>query len=146
MPPRKKQPAKKKTALTDEHKDALASGRRQGNIVRRYLVALEQNRPRRGRQVSRDSLQVRHDEIETKLVTADPLRRALLIQERHNLQKRLETADDGQEFDIEGLEADFVEVAAEYGQRKGIEYKTWRAVGVPAEVLQRAGVHWSRRS
>jgi hypothetical protein len=37
-------------------------------------------------------------------------------------------------------------VAAEYGDRKGIEYKTWREVGVPADVLSRSGIHWSRRS
>jgi hypothetical protein len=145
MPPRKRQ-AKKKPALTDEHKGALAAGRRQGNIVRRYLLALEQNKPRRGRQVSRDSLQQRYDEIEAKLATADPLQRAHLIQERHNLEKRLAASDDGGEYDIEELEAAFIEVAAEYAERKGLEYKTWREVGVPADVLAQAGIHWSRRS
>jgi hypothetical protein len=146
MPPRKRQTTKKKTALTDEHKDALAAGRRQGNVVRRYLEALEQNKPRRGRQVSRESLQVRHDEIETKLASANPLQRAHLIQERYNLEKRLEAGDDGTEVDLEELEEGFIEVAAEYSERKGLEYKTWREVGVSAEVLQKAGIHWSRRS
>ena len=146
MPPRKRQTAKKKAALTDEHKDALAAGRRQGNIVRRYLLALDENKPRRGRQVSRESLQSRYDEIELKLPGADPLQKAHLIQERYNLEKRLASSEDASEVDIEELEEAFIEVAAEYGERKGLEYKTWREVGVTAEVLARAGIHWSRRS
>ncbi|HEV8063680.1 MAG TPA: hypothetical protein VGP46_02555, partial [Acidimicrobiales bacterium] len=144
MPPRKRQTTKKKTALTETHKDALAAGRRQGNVVRRYLEALEQNKPRRGRQVSRESLQARHDEIEAKLVSANPLQRAHMIQERYNLEKRLEAGDDGVEVDLEELEAGFIAVAAEYSDRKGLEYKTWRDVGVPADVLQKAGILWRR--
>jgi hypothetical protein len=150
MPPRKRQAtataSKKKAALSDEHKGALAAGRRQGNIVRRYLVALEENKPRRGRQVSRENLQSRYDEIDDKLIAADPLQRAHLIQERHNLGKRLAAQEDSSDVDIEELEAAFIEVAAEYGERKGLEYKTWREVGVPADVLSAAGIHWSRRS
>ncbi|MDA8265588.1 MAG: hypothetical protein M0T79_09650 [Actinomycetota bacterium] len=145
MPPRKRQ-TKNKSTLTDAHKDALAEGRRQGNAVRRYLVALEENRPRRGRQVSTDSLVARREEIDAKIAAADPLKRAHLIQQRRDLDRRLASAGDTDEVDVESLEEAFIQVAAEYGERKGIEYKTWREVGVPAEVLARAGIHWSRRS
>lgn len=141
-------PAKKraaKTALSSEHKDALAAGRRQGHAVRRYLVALEQNRPRRGRQVSAESLRERLEEIEAKIADADPLQRVHLIQERRNLEQRLESRSAESEDDLPDLEDAFVKVAAEYGERKGIDYATWREAGVPAEVLQRAGIHWSRR-
>ncbi|HKH87699.1 MAG TPA: hypothetical protein VKA05_02705 [Acidimicrobiales bacterium] len=145
MPPRKRQ-TKTKTTLSTEHKDALAEGRRQGNAVRRYLVALQDNKPRRGRQVSSESLVQRRSEIDSKMASADPLQRAHLIQQRRNLERRLATVDDTEEVDMESLEEAFVVVAAEYGERKGIEYKTWREVGVPADVLARAGIHWSRRS
>ncbi|MFZ0171264.1 MAG: hypothetical protein WAL04_06230 [Acidimicrobiales bacterium] len=145
MPPRKRQ-TKSKTTLSDEHKDALAEGRRQGNAVRRYLVALEENRPRRGRQVSTESLVSRRNEIDGKIAAADPLKRAHLIQQRRDLDRRLASAEDTDEVHIEALEEEFIVVAAEYGDRKGIEYKTWREVGVPADVLARAGIHWSRRS
>jgi seryl-tRNA synthetase len=144
MPPRKRQ-TKNKTTLTDEHKDALAEGRRQGNAVRRYLEALEVSKPRRGRQVSTESLSARRDEIDAKIATADPLKKAHLIQQRRDLDRRLSTSGETEEVDIEALEDAFVLVAAEYGARKGIEYKTWREVGVPANVLARAGIHWSRR-
>ena len=42
------------------------------------------------------------------------------------------------------LEADFVKVSRNYGQRKGIAYVTWRAVGVKPAVLARAGIHRTR--
>jgi hypothetical protein len=34
----------------------------------------------------------------------------------------------------------FVEVAASFSQRRGIDYGTWREVGVPADVLRAAGL------
>ncbi len=30
--------------------------------------------------------------------------------------------------------------AKSYGERKGISYEAWRQLGVPAEVLKRAGI------
>jgi hypothetical protein len=142
MPPRKRAA---KSALSSEHKNALAAGRRQGHAVRRYLVALERNKPRRGRQVTAESLQERLAEVESRIAEADALQRVHLIQERRNLQKRLTSRGADVDDDMEALEDAFVQVAADYGERKGIDYATWREAGVPAEVLQRAGIHWSRR-
>jgi len=124
--------------MTDEHKAALAAGRAQGLAVRKYLEALERNRPRRGRRPSSESLSKQLDEIEAKLKEADPLKRLHLIQQRKSLQARL-SSDEGVE-DISELEKGFVAAAAEYGDRKGIDYATWREIGVPADVLRRAGV------
>lgn len=142
MPPRKRTA---KSALSSQHKDALAAGRRQGHAVRRYLIALEQNKPRRGRQVSLESLQQRLTDVEAKIANADPLQRVHLIQERRDLERRLANRSAETDDDLPTLEAAFIQVAAEYGDRKGIDYATWREAGVPAEVLQKAGIHWSRR-
>jgi hypothetical protein len=66
---------------------------------------------------------------------SDPLERLDLIVRRNELAAQLaEPVDDG------SAEAEFVEVAAAYSQRKGISWPAWREVGVPAEVLRRAGV------
>src|SRR5271165_4967730 len=143
MPPRKKPT---KPGLSASHKDALAEGRRQGNAVRRYLVALERSKPRRGRSTSTDALKARLAELEVKLVEADPLQRVHLMQERRNLERRIEGAGAESEDDLPMLEKSFIAVAADYGSRKGIDYATWREAGVSAEVLQKAGIHWSRRS
>lgn len=142
MAPRKRAA---KSSLSSEHKDALATGRRQGHAVRRYLVALEQNKPRRGRQVSSASLKKRLDEVQARIDDADALQRVHLIQERRNLEQRLTNQGASTGDDLPALEKAFIEVAAEYGERKGIDYATWREVGVSAEVLQKAGIHWSRR-
>ncbi len=125
--------------MTSEHKAALASGRAQGLAVRRYLEALERNKPRRGRRPSRESLERQLEEIEGKLRDADPLKRLHLVQQRKAIQTRLASSDGGE--DLAELEAGFVSAAAEYGERKGIDYSTWREIGVPADVLRRAGVH-----
>lgn len=124
--------------MTDEHKAALAEGRSQGRAVRRYLEALEANRPRRGRKRTPESIQRRLSEIETKLATADALSRLQLLQERMNLTSELSSK--GDTVDLTELEAGFVESARGYGERKGISYAAWREAGVDAAVLKRAGI------
>lgn len=124
--------------MTDEHKAALAEGRSQGRAVRRYLEALEANRPRRGRKRTPESIQKRLGEVEGKLATADALSRLQLLQERMNLTNEL--AAKGETVDLSDLEAGFVESARGYGERKGISYAAWREAGVDAAVLKRAGI------
>jgi hypothetical protein len=109
--------------------------------LRGYLEALERSRPRRGRRPSSDSLRRQLNEIEARLRDADPLKRLHLIQQRKLLESRLANGDSTE--DISSLEEGFVQAASEYGERKGIDYSTWREAGVPAEVLRRAGVHRS---
>jgi hypothetical protein len=129
---------KTRTPMSDEHKTALAEGRDQGRAVRRYLEALEANKPRRGRRRSPESITKRLEAIETDLPTADPLKRLHLIQERLDLQAALEASEAG--TDLADPEAEFVAVAASYGERKGITYSAWRELGVPAPVLSQAGI------
>lgn len=124
--------------MTDQHKDALATGREQGRAVRRYLEALEAHKPKRGRKRTAESIQRRLDTIEEKLETADPLSRVQLIQERMDLEAELATKD--QAVDLSALEEEFVAAAKDYGQRKRISYAAWRQAGVDAAVLRRAGV------
>lgn len=125
--------------MTDEHKAALAEGREQGRVVRRYLQALESHRPKRGRKPSTESIAERLSAIDEQLSSADPLRRLQLVQERMNLDAELGAAQ-GDGEDLHDLEAAFVEVAASYGQRKGLTYDAWRSVGVAPRVLTAAGI------
>jgi hypothetical protein len=131
--------APKRSTMTDAHKEALAIGRAQGRAVKHYLEALERNRPKRGRKRTADSIHKQLDQVDVKLGSADPLQRLHLIQQRSNLSRELEK-DGGPSDDMEALEDEFVAAAKEYGERKGINYATWREAGVPAAVLQRAGV------
>ena len=124
--------------MTDEHKAALAAGRAEGLAVRRYLEALEANKPRRGRRPNTENVESQIKSIDEKLAGADPLKRLHLLQQRKTLESRLSAVEEG--VDLAELEAAFVKAAAEYGKRKGIAYATWREIGVPADVLRRAGV------
>jgi hypothetical protein len=129
---------RKRTPMSDEHKAALAEGRDQGRAVRRYLEALEANKPKRGRKRSPESMAKRLASVEDELATADPLKRLHLVQERLDLQAALDASK--ATVDLDALEKEFVTAAATYGDRKGISYSAWRELGVPANVLDRAGI------
>lgn len=130
------------SGLTDEHKAALAEGREQGRIVRRYLDALHVNKPQRGRKKVRRSpeqLRARLEGIGIQMASADALTRLHLAQERLEVEAELEAGDEDA-LDMASLEAEFVRVAAAYSGRKGLTREAWRRVGVPPSVLRRAGV------
>lgn len=131
--------AKASRTMSDEHKAALAEGREQGRVVRRYLEALESHRPKRGRKRTPESVQKRLADIEQRLASADPLSRLHLTQERMDLEQQLAASGDGT-VDISALENDFVVVAAGYSDRKGITYSAWREAGVEPRVLKAAGI------
>ncbi len=124
--------------MSPEHKEALLLGREEGRAVRKYLEALELHRPRRGRKRTAESIRRQLEVVEANLATADPLARLQLIQQRMDLTAEL--ADRSRTFDLGGLEAEFVEAARRYGERKGITYAAWREAGVEAAVLRRAGI------
>ena len=124
--------------MTDEHKAALATGRNEGNAVRTYLEALRNNKPKRGRRRTRDSIAARLSAIDSELEATDPMTELRLRQERRDLQAEL--ASMGEKVDVSALEKEFVAVAKSYSSRQGISYATWREIGVDAAVLKRAGI------
>ena len=138
MPPKGNKAKRQRAPMSAAHKAALAEGRDQGRMVRRYLEALEANRPRRGRKVTAESMKKKLAAITQKLSGADPLTRLQLTQERMNLEKALSAGD--QRVDLTQLEREFVKAARPYGSRKGISYAAWRTAGVDAEVLRKAGI------
>ncbi|HLX88696.1 MAG TPA: hypothetical protein VKR22_09625, partial [Acidimicrobiales bacterium] len=86
-----------------------------------------------------DSIARRLHTVKEQVAGADPLSRLHLLQEQADLEAalaRLNAADD-----LLPLEKAFVKVAKAYGRRKGIGYNAWRAAGVPAAVLARAGIN-----
>jgi uncharacterized protein YicC (UPF0701 family) len=133
-----------KTPMTKEHKEALAQGRREGAAVRRYLEALSANRGKRGRKRTPASVERRIAAINAELDATDALDSLLLRQERKDLEAELKRLQTNQ--DIRKLEKDFISAAKGYGQRKGIDYSTWREAGVPPAVLVKAGIKRTRRA
>lgn len=134
-------PAKKaatKRPMSDEHKAALAAGREAGRAVRRYLEALEENRPKRGRKRTKESMEKRLAVVAEEIPTADPVSRLSLIQERMDLEAQLSATE--APVDVSALEADFVKHAAAYSANKGISYAAWRELGIAPATLKAAGI------
>ncbi len=127
-----------KRPMSDDHKAALAKGRRQGHVVNAYLEALETNRPKRGRKRTPDSINSNLKQIDGELATTEGTARLDLIQRRRDLERELASMNES--HNLSALEKDFVTVAKEYGERKGIEYATWREIGVSARVLKESGI------
>jgi hypothetical protein len=107
------------------------------SIVRRYLENLASTRGQRSRRTPA-AIQDRLAAIDTLLPSASTLSRLQLVQERIELQSDLATANNAAA--VYDLEAEFVQVASRYAERRGISYAAWREVGVPAAVLRTAGI------
>ena len=124
--------------MTKAHKEALAVGRNQGRTVRRYLEALETQKPKRGRKRTPESIARRLEVIDEAIESADRLTALKLTQERLDLQAELDVMNAGD--DLSEHEAEFVAIAASYSERHGISYMAWREIGIPAAVLRQAGI------
>jgi hypothetical protein len=128
-------------AMTKEHKAALAQGRMEARSVKAYLASLGPKK--RGRPVTKDTLQKKISEIDSKLKEeANPLKRLDLMQSKTEAEHAFDSVGIG--HDEEQLTADFVKHAKAYSDRKGISYATWRQFGVPADVLRKAGIPQTR--
>ena len=128
--------------MSNEHKAALAQGRRESKAIKSYLEALAARRP--GRPLTSDGLNMRMKKVNEKLESSqDPLEKVELVQSKLDIEKAL--ADLGNTQDLASLESGFVENASAYSERKGISYTAWREIGVPAVVLRRAGIKETRR-
>ncbi|NNN14531.1 MAG: hypothetical protein HKL82_01560 [Acidimicrobiaceae bacterium] len=129
---------RKKREISDDQKEALSVGRDQSRIVRRYLEAISESKPRPGRKRTEESIRSQLASIDARLADANPLNRLHFIQLKMDLE--LELSQLQTKMDLAPLERAFIEVAAEYSSRKGVSKHAWREVGVPAEVLKRAGI------
>lgn len=130
-------------AMSQEHKDALAEGRRQGHAVRKYLEWLDRDK-KRGPKVSKAKLAGRVTDLAEQVAAEqDPATRLELVQMRLDAERELATRET--EESLDDIVADFTEIAKDYSERKGISYTAWRELDVPAAVLRDAGVPRTRR-
>ncbi len=128
--------------MSQDHKDALAQGRKEARAIKAYLKVLEGRKS--GRPITRENLEKRIRRINEKVeVSDDPLRSVELLQSRLDIEVTLSTIDEHE--DVDALEAGFVANASAYSKRKGISYTAWREFGVPAATLRAADVPETRR-
>ena len=131
-------------AMSDEHKAALAQGRRESKAIKAYLVAISIPK-RRGRPITPEMLEAKIETIDQRILDeTDVLARVDLFQARIDAQEALDQM--AAVVDLDALEAGFVEYANSYSQRKGITWPAWREAGVSADVLKAAGVKRTRKT
>ena len=123
--------------MSEEHKAALARGRRESRAIKQYLESLKGRRP--GRPVTPITLKKRIDDLEVKIkAESDPLKAVDLRQSRIEAEEALAKAENAP--DVADLEKGFIKNAKSYSNRKGISYAAWREAGVPAALLKQAGI------
>lgn len=130
--------SEKKRVVSDEQKVAMALGRAQSRALAPYLEALRENRPKRGRKRTPESIEQRLAIIREELRFAKQIKRVALIQERRDLIAERQRMD--KKVDLGAYEDSFVANAQPYSERRGITFEAWRELGVPAAVLKRAGI------
>lgn len=125
--------------MSDSHKANLAKGREEGRIVTEYLDAIDAHKPKRGRRVTRETMEARLKTlIEQTIPQATGAKRLEAIKDRIDLENALSQTEDTNQIDE--LQKKFVEVAKSYADRKGYTAEVFREAGVPASVLKEAGV------
>ncbi len=136
----KKAPTKR--AMSSDHKQKLAQGRNESRVVSRYLEAVTAGKGKRGRKRTPESISLQIARIDQEIETASAIRRLELTQRRSDLalEKERLTA----RVDLTAVEKDFVKVAKSYAARNGISYASFRSLGVPADVLKKAGIARTR--
>jgi len=122
---------------TAEHLEALDKGRRAAKAIRAYLEYLRDQativKPR-GRQID---WQARYDQAEAALEKEeDVMQQVRLTQQLLEAQEMLEA----NQVDVVALEAGFIEWVDWYSQQHGIGYNTWTRMGVPPDMLKKAGI------
>jgi hypothetical protein len=124
-------------AMTDDHKAALAQGRREASAIKAYLQALGSRK--RGRPITPDTLMRRIKDLEARIAAeTNPLKAVDLRQARIDAEASLKNLKGS--ADLPNLEAGFVRHAKTYSSRKDISYAAWREAGVPPAVLAKAGI------
>lgn len=129
---------KKAGPMSDAHKKALAIGRREGRAVRAYLEALRQNKPKRGRRRTSESITKRLKVIDEQIAGVDALQSLHFHQERIDLTNERDSMESTSE--LPELETGFIKAAKSYAERKNVSYAAWRAAGVEPNVLSKAGI------
>lgn len=124
-------------AMSEEHKAALAQGRKEAAAIKRYLDALGNRR--RGRPVTPASLKQRIQSLDRRIEAESNALRAVELRQQR-LDAEVALAGAASTANIDELERGFVDNAASYSERKGISYTAWREAGVPAAALKKAGI------
>lgn len=109
---------------------SAAAKRHDAALVERYLNALAEGT----KYHNAEWLENKIVEVKESMTEAATMVQKLkLLQRLKNYEEELVHADNG------SAQNDFIKVCMTYSEEHGIEYDTWREMGVPPKVLKAAG-------
>ncbi len=120
-------------------RNKMAQSQQARRAVSNYLDALHAPK-RRGRRVSTETLKQRLRDAESKASKSVGMAKLDALKEVDALESRLKATSSTTAADMKALEQAFIKHAKAYSARKDVPYHVWRRAGVPASVLQRAGI------
>lgn len=133
-----KRATKKRPAQKRARKAAVIDAKMEAMRISHYLRALHAKKTTKGPKVNPKVLEKRIDTAKANVAMKTGIAQLSAVQHLRNLQKK--AASPAMNGNFERYEKDFIAVAGPYSERNGIDYGTWRAVGVDADVLKKAGI------
>lgn len=121
-----------------EHKAKLVEGRADARVVKAYLQYLDENKPKRGRRRTVDSISNRLAQIDAELPNETALSRLKMFQERTDLTNELEAL--GRVADGSELREEFVGCASRYAAAHGLKAGAFRQMGVDTATVKEAKI------
>jgi 1,6-anhydro-N-acetylmuramate kinase len=113
---------------TEAQKERMVLGAKAMRAVDAYLAHINADKPR-GRKVDKEALQAKIDAEESLA------KKVILISQMHEAIERDQRAEAEAE-----LEEAFLKHVNWFSDQHGITYNAWREIGVPANVLSKAGI------
>ncbi len=136
-----------KRTIDEATKKAMAQGRERSRIVDLYLKALDEHKWfGRGPSQQTDPHEIESElaRLEDEKSLAQGSAKLFLIQEQNNLKAQLDALNSTGEY--KRLEAKFISIAKQFSIDRKISYDSWREVGVPVRILNKAGMYPPRGS
>ncbi len=124
------------TPMENSPNSSRAEAAAQNKAIKAYFAAKE-HKPTTRR--SPERLRTRVSAIEMELKSAPVIKRIQLMQEKADITALLSMKTVS--VDMAALENGFVQHAKGFSDRKGITASTWRKMGVPGELIKRAGIN-----
>lgn len=116
--------------------------------IENYLQFCLQNKPQRGRKPDPDKMKQRLADLDRVLENSNlkAVSRLKIIQEKNSLQDKLRQIDETSQRK-QKLEEDFIKSAKTFAEKNNVfDIRAWRSLGVPKDVLVRAGLAPGRTS
>jgi hypothetical protein len=133
-----KRATKKRAPVKKAQKAAVLDAKTEAQRISQYLRALQLKKTKMGPKAKPEVLARRVSKARDAAAMRTGIRQLEAVQRLRNLERK--QADPSMNGNFEKLETNFIETAKGFGERKGIDYGTWRAVGVDAAVLKKAGI------